>query len=119
MGAHLVNWHRALEQNWSILRFGEAKVTSEGGKHLFLIQVYLAGLDPNAIQIELYAEGENGGKPIRHEMMRGQQLVGAEGYLYSAQVPSTRPVTDYTARVIPYYSGVAVPLEAPQILWQW
>ena len=26
--------------------------------------------------------------------------------------------TDYTARVIPHYSGVAVPLEAAHILWQ-
>jgi starch phosphorylase len=119
MGAQLVIWQRALEQNWSKLRFGEARVTSEEGKHSFLVQVYLGGLDPNAIRIELYAEGINAGEPIRQEMTRGQQLVGAEGYLYSAQVPSTRPYTDYTARVIPNYSGVAVPLEAPQILWQW
>ena len=36
---------------------------------------------------------------------------------YSATVSVTRPATDYnTARVIPRYDGVAVPLEAAQIL---
>jgi len=35
-----------------------------------------------------------------------------------AQVPSIRPAADYTARVIPYYEGVSVPLEEAHILWQ-
>ncbi len=33
-------------------------------------------------------------------------------------VDLSRLVTDYTARVIPHCHGVAVPLEAAQILWQ-
>jgi starch phosphorylase len=33
-------------------------------------------------------------------------------------MPATRPATDYTARVIPNKDGVAIPLEAAQILWQ-
>jgi starch phosphorylase len=51
-------------------------------------------------------------------MIRGRQLVGANGFIYSAQVPSNRPVTDYTARVIPHFPGVAIPLEVTHILWQ-
>ena len=94
------------------------KVASDGGKHVFEVQVYLSNLDPNTVRVELYANGVNGGEPVRQEMMRGGQLVGANGYIYSAQVPSTRPATDYTARVIPHYAGVAVPLEAARILWQ-
>jgi len=118
MGAKLVHWQRALEQNWSNLRFGEVKVARYGGKHVFEVQVYLSGLEPNTVRVELYADGVNGGEPVRQEMMRGEQLVGANGYIYSAQVPSTRPATDYTARVIPHRSGVAIPLEAARILWQ-
>ena len=30
----------------------------------------------------------------------------------------TRPARDYTVRVIPQRSGVAVPLESARILWQ-
>jgi starch phosphorylase len=68
--------------------------------------------------VELYADGVNGGAPVQQEMARGQQLVGAEnGYVYSARVPANRPAADYTARVIPHHPGVAVPLEAAQILW--
>ena len=75
--------------------------------------------DPDAVRVELYAAGVNGGDPVRKEMTRGPKLVGAEnGYVYGAQVQATRPATDYTARVIPHHTGIAVPLEAAHILWQ-
>jgi starch phosphorylase len=118
MGTQLVHWQRALEQNWSNLRFGEVKVASGGEMHVFEVQVYLSGLDPNTIRVELYAEGLNGDKSVRQEMTRGQQLVGANGYVYTAEVPAARPSTDYTARVTPHRSGAVVPLEAARILWQ-
>ena len=119
LGADMVNWRRALEQKWVNLRFGEVNVATSGKQHVFEVQVYLNGLEPNAASVELYADGVNGSDPVRQEMIRGQQLVGAEnGYIYSARVPATRPATDYTARVRPHRPGVAVPLEAAQILWQ-
>jgi starch phosphorylase len=118
MGTQLVHWQRTLEQNWSNLRFGEVKVASDERNHVFEAQVYLSGLDPDTVRVELYANGVNGGEPVRQEMIRGQQLVGANGYVYTGQVPSARPTTDYTVRVIPHRSGVALPLEAARILWQ-
>ena len=118
MGAHLVYWQHALERNWSKLRFGEMKVASDEKKHAFEVQVYLNGLDPNAVRVELYADGANGAEPVRQEMTRGQGLVDANGYIYSGKVPATHPASHYTARVIPSHSGVAVPLEAARILWQ-
>jgi starch phosphorylase len=118
MGVQLVNWERALEQNWSDLRFGEIKVTSDSEKHLFEVQLYLGGLDPSSVQVEIYASGADDSEPMHQQMMRGQQLVGANGFIYSAEVPSSRPVRDYTARVIPHFPGAAVPLEAARILWQ-
>jgi starch phosphorylase len=117
-GGEIVNWRRALEDQWATLRFGEVKVSSEGAKYLFRVQVYLNGLDPDAVSVELYAEGVKDGEPVRHEMGRGDQPTGLNGYIYSAEVPATRPAADYTARVIPHRSGVAVPMEAPRILWQ-
>ena len=119
MGAQLVNWQRVLERNWSNLRFGEVKVTSDGGKHVFEVQAYLNGLNPDAVRVELYADGKKGGDPVRHEMTRGKPLVGVEnGHACGAEMPATRPATDYTARVIPHRPGLAVPLEAARILWQ-
>jgi starch phosphorylase len=119
IGVEMVNWLRALEQNWGNLRLGEMSATTKGEYHVFEVQVYLNGLETNAVNIELYAEGVNGGNPVRQEMMRGGQLVGAEnGYTYVTKVLATRPDTDYTVRIIPHRPGVAIPLEASRILWQ-
>jgi len=70
-----------------------------------------------AITGGLYADGVNGGETVRQEMMWGAQLVGAKGYIYSAQVPPTRPAADYTARAKPHCDGLAIPLEDTRILW--
>jgi starch phosphorylase len=118
VGAQMVKWQHTLEQNWATLRFGEVKVVSDAGRHAFEVEIYLGSLDPNLVRVELYADGVSGGEPELREMKRGQPLTDSNGYLYSAQMPATRPATDYTARVIPQRDGVAVPLEATQILWQ-
>jgi starch phosphorylase len=117
-GVDLVNWKRDIEEKWADLRFGEMRVTSDKEQHLFEVQVYLNGLDPNAIRVELYAEGVNGGEPVPREMARGRRLAEEDGYIYGARIPATRPAADYTARVIPHRAGVSVPLEAARILWQ-
>ena len=118
VGVQLVNWQGAMQQNWSNLRFGEMKVASEGEKHVFEVQVSLNDLDPKTVRVELYADGLNGGEPFRQEMKHVPQPLGAKATIYSTQVQTTRPATDYTARVIPQHSGVSVPLEAARILWQ-
>ncbi|MDD2774741.1 MAG: alpha-glucan family phosphorylase [Gallionella sp.] len=115
-GADMVNWLHDLEQKWDALRFGEVKVETVGKQHLFEAQVYFDDLDPAAVRIELYADGD---MPERVEMTRARQLVGAiNGYAYHAEVPATRPATDYTARLIPHHEGVSVPLEMARVLWQ-
>jgi starch phosphorylase len=119
VGRQVVYWQHTLEQQWATLRFGEVKVETNGEQLVFDVQVYLDDLDPKAVRVELYADEVNGAGPVRQEMMRARRLVGAaSGYVYSATVSATRPATDYTARVLPHCSGVAVPLEAAHILWQ-
>jgi starch phosphorylase len=118
-GAEMAAWRRRIEEKWRNIRFGEVKVQSDAERHRFDVQVYLNGVDPQSVRLELYAEGRSGEEATRQEMARGQQLVGAEnGYIYTAQVSAARPATEYTARVMPYLPGVAVPLEAAEILWQ-
>jgi glycogen phosphorylase len=57
----MVDWRHSLEQKWGALRFGEVKVETKGQQHIFEVQVYLNDLDPKAVQVELYADGINGG----------------------------------------------------------
>jgi len=117
-GARIVEWRSALEKTWGNLRMGELKIEDKENVHVFEIQVYLNGLSPDAVLLELYADGANGDGPVCLEMKRGRQLVGANGFNYSVEVPATRSAADYTARIRPYHKGVAVPLEAAEILWQ-
>jgi starch phosphorylase len=118
IGAQLIHSRHELEQKWATLRFGQFKAATTGDQHVFEIQVWLGELDPDAVRIELFADGLDGDGPVRHEMTRAAQPAGADGgSLYHTRVSASRPVTDYTPRIIPQISGVAVPLEASQILW--
>jgi starch phosphorylase len=117
-GRQVVDWRHAVEQNWAALHFGEVKIETKGKQHVFEVQVYLNDLDPKAVRVELYADGVNGGTPVRQEMKLIGQPAADGVYGYRAQVPAIRPVTNYTARVIPQCEGVAVPLEEAHILWQ-
>ncbi len=117
IGRQMVDWRHSLEQKWATAHFGEVKVETLGERHIFGVKVCLNELDPNAVRVELYADGANGGAAMRQEMKRAGQPDGGS-YVYHAAVSASRSPADYTARIIPCFSGVAVPLEAPQILWQ-
>ena len=115
----MVDWQHSLEQKWAALRFGEVKFETRGGQHVFEVQVSLNDIYPQAVRIELCADGVAGASSVRQEMKRVRQLAGAfGGYVYSAAVSAARPPSDYTARIIPQFAGVAVPLEFNPILWQ-
>ncbi len=119
IGRQMVDWRQNLEQKWATLQFGEMKVESLGEQHAFEVQVYLNDLDPNAVRAELYADGVMGSVPFRQEMKQVRQLPSAPGsYIYGAAVSAGRPPADYTPRLVPYFDGAAIPLEAPWILWQ-
>jgi len=119
LGKQIIDWRRDLENKWASVRFGESKVESDGAQHLFEIQLYLGDLAPDTVQVELYADGINGNGAVRHIMAPARSLVGAvNGYAYRASVPSSRPASDFTARVIPRHPDALVPLEANSILWQ-
>jgi starch phosphorylase len=119
VGRQVADWRRNLEQNWATLRFGEVKVATKGQEHVFDVQVYLNNIDPKAVRVELYADGVKGGDPVRLEMNNVAPLVGAHGgFAFRASVSTSRPAADYTARILPQFEGVAVPLEDSRILWQ-
>ena len=119
VGRQLVNWQRSLDHEWAALRIVEVNVGISGEHHAFEAQVYLNDLDPNAVRVELYADGVNGEGPVREEMKRVRQLLGGAGnYAYRVLMSGTRPANDYTVRMIPRRPGTAIPLESNQILWQ-
>jgi len=113
----LIDWKRHLADHWSRLRFCAVNIESTGDHHHFDIQVHLDEMDPDAIQVELYADAANGEEPIRQVMVRGESLVGQSVIRYSASVPATRPAEEFTPRIVPFHPEAFIPLEAPDILW--
>ena len=104
-GEKVARWSSELDEKWSSLRFGEVKARTEGGQHNFEVQVYLNGLAPETVRVELFAGGD---PPVTQEMRPLQQLVGTgHAWSYGAQVSAARPLSDYTARIVPSHAGVA------------
>jgi len=119
IGRQMVDWQYAVDRNWGSLRFEDLRVETNGGHHVFRVEVFLNDLDPNAVRVELYADGINGGDPVREEMKCTQVPADvSRRRICHATISTTRLATDYTVRVIPQRSGVAVPLESARILWQ-
>jgi starch phosphorylase len=118
VGAEVVAWQAELAKHWSALRFGPATVEEQGEQYRFHVQVFLDGIDPDAVSVELYAEAQKDGDAIVQAMTRGERPAEAGStFNYIASVPKGRPVADYTPRLIAQHAGAFVPLEAPFILW--
>ena len=117
LGVELLEWQRKLATGWHRLAFGPLKVESNDKGHHFEVIVYLGDLDPDAVQVELFADPHNGDKPVRKPMGRGARQSDG-GFVYSATTEIGRSPNDFTPRVVPCHSAASIPLEATQILWQ-
>ena len=119
IGRAIVEWRQRIGQQWPRLTVAQTKSEQGDGHHVIEVEANFADLDASAVSVELFANGLDGGAPLRREMTRIRDLPGgARGGVYSATVSANRPATDYTARLIPRFEGLSVPLEAGQILWQ-
>jgi starch phosphorylase len=119
LGRDLLQWQKELARYWPRVRFGSLTTEQHNDHYVFQVQVYLNELDPEAVRVELYADGQTTAEPLRQPMQGAEQLIGsANAFLYVASVPATRPASDYTPRVVPYKAGASVPLEAPFIRWR-
>ena len=119
IGKQVVDWQHGVDRKWGSLRFGDLRVETNADHHAFEVEIFLSDLDPDAVRVELYADGNNGGDPVRQEMKWARLLTGApEGCVNQETVPAARTAGGYTARVTPHCDGVATPLEDARMLWQ-
>jgi glycogen phosphorylase len=117
IGKQLAEWQRTMDRKWSDLRFGKLLVTTNTAHYNFEVELFLGDLDPASARVELYADAVDGTRPVQVEMGLEREL-GGGWRLYRASVPTTRAAADYTARVIPQFSGATHPLDSARILWQ-
>jgi glycogen phosphorylase len=119
LARELVAWDRALEKSWPQLHFGKIQVQGEAGCWSVQVPVYLSGLDPAFVRVELYADPWEGQGTVCEPMVRGDPLPGAvNGFLYHVRVSATRPAEHFTLRILPMHPAAQVPLEASYIWWQ-
>ncbi len=115
----LLDKSKILNQKWDLIQFGENNIETTNNKYNIKFEVILKDVDPDDVKVELYADGIDGQDPFIQTLSRGEKVEGScNGFYFEASVPVNRPVTDFTARVIPCLPGIEVPLEISRILWQ-
>jgi len=118
-GRKIVAWQQHLEKKWDTLQLGNRTVTTCGDQHEFEVEAILGDLDPQAIRVQVYADRCLSSPPVSQVMTQVRPVPNqAGGFVFRATVPATRPAGEYAIRVIPYFAGVAVPLEEAHIRWQ-
>lgn len=118
LGKKLYEWKQSLQKKWQVIRFEDVQAEAKEGEIHFEVRLYLDEIDPDGVQLELFAAGTGDEPFIRRKFDRIRSLEGSNAsYLYRCSVISNRPVGDFTPRVIPCAEGATVPLEASQILW--
>ncbi|MEO6982399.1 MAG: alpha-glucan family phosphorylase, partial [Edaphobacter sp.] len=119
IGASLVEWRHDIARHWDTVHFGAVDVQTRDGRHFFRVQVFSEVIAQEELRVELYADPVQGGEPVIEVMTLSGGNANASGARsYSAEIPATRPASDYTARLRPYHQNASLPLEASEILWQ-
>ena len=117
-GIRIVNSQHDLKNKWEKIKFGEVQTESVQNGYLFYVHILLNDINPKEILVELYAEGINGAAPLKINMEPDSIYKDRGEHIYHARVTSPRPASDYTARIIPNYESISMPLENNLILWQ-
>ncbi len=118
LGAGIIKLQQELNDKWGKIAFENEQIDAVENGYKFHLSIFLDDISPDIVSVELYATGVNNAPPeiIKMEYVASQTKEGK--YAYHAQVTTTRPQNDYTARIIPNYEGVSIPLEDNHILWQ-
>lgn len=115
---NLLAWQANLATQWSNIRFGEVRITRDGGSWRFIAPVYFGELDPADVRVELYADPGEGEDRACLPLLHEETASTAPGWhLYHGSAQSERPADHFTPRVVPAHPEVAVPLEDHHILW--
>ena len=111
-------WQQHLARHWHEIHLGKLTMTERAGNWLAETQVYLGGIAPEQVAIEMIADpvGEVPAECIRLQL--AYPLTGAiNAYHYQGVIPQHRPVSDWSLRAIACHPNAQVPAENPLICW--
>jgi starch phosphorylase len=118
MGVAMVAWRGEIDKKWAGLRFGAFEMTAVGTRYEFKIEVFAGDLSPESFKVEVYVAP---GWAVTVEpvaLERSTETGSAGATVFTGSVAADLPVEAYIPRVVPYFKGASVPLEAGEILWQ-
>jgi len=116
--AELRSWELELAHHWQDLHWGNIDVRQQTEGWSVEVQVYLGEVDPDDVQVQLYAEPSHPDEQACYTMERGANIPGAvNGYRYAATIATQRPASDFTPRIIAHHPHARVPGENHHILW--
>ncbi len=109
-------WQHSLQTGWDRIRFKNVKAVTQGDQRRFTVEIMLGDIPATAVRAELYADAN---EPELHELICDPTVAPKDGVtIYQAKLSAKRAATDLTARLIPRFDGVSVPLEEDRILWE-
>jgi starch phosphorylase len=117
-GIGVLQWQNSIASQWNTLQFGDVSSETKDGQHQFKVQVLPGRLHADQFKVELYASQTETSDALEVVNACTSSTDPSGALLYYACCSAKRPASDYTARIVPSYTGASVPLEASQILWQ-
>jgi starch phosphorylase len=118
LGRNIADWRRALEQKWDSMSFGSVRVNSRPNGHEIEVELFLHGMDPDSVRVQLYADGLNDADCLGEMARAPTHSEPSSPDVYRVALSCRCPIGAYTARVIPTHADASVPLECARIAWQ-
>ena len=112
-------WARSLHSRWSGLHIGEPTITQTDSTSHLVVPVYMGEVSPSSVRVELFADAEGDLSSEVLVLHQEHAIPGStNGYIYAGALSGSRPVEDFTVRVVPYHPNALLPAELPLIAWQ-
>jgi starch phosphorylase len=119
LAEELVEWSRQLHAHWPAVRFGAVAARADAGGLTISVPVHLGAIPRESVQVQLYADADDGAGPVVQPMMPIEPASGqSDVTVYGATFSTSRPADHFTPRVVPYHPAAKIPMELPLIAWQ-
>ena len=92
-----------MEKEWHSLSFDDLQIETRDGQHHFQVEVIFGGVDPQAVQVELFAAAPEG-HAWRQAMTRGDRLPDGGGLPVYRPSAGDGPASDFTLASHPLLS---------------
>jgi starch phosphorylase len=111
LAVQILKWRKELRTHWAEVRVAGVKVNQEVDHLSLQARVHLGAIPPEHIRVEVFADNAEGA-PFLADLNLISELDGVKGeFTYGGDIPNSRPMDDYTVRIVGSLDTLAAPLE--------